>query len=170
MFQCTPVREKSFSCIGWFQLNFLFLLVEWDLNQSSGTPQIPCKWNLANKISWFTQLWHGIHLFLFYASNLSQITCTEWRTLCTGPVDFVTQNTDRLYLSTIPFNFILNCNNTLKKSAIKNNWISPMVLDTVLKAADLPKTLVLGFQTTQHHILGTIILIFTKISQKLIIT
>jgi len=62
----------------------------------------------------------------------------------------------------IPFIFILNCINTLKKSAIKKNWISPKVLDIVLKAASLPKTLMFFFQTTWCHIMGKIILIFTK--------
>jgi hypothetical protein len=73
----------------------------------------------------------------------------------------------------ITFIFILNCNNTLKISAIKNNWIFPKVLDTVLKVADLPKNTGACIPNyTASHPRHNYVNIHqeSKISQKLIIT
>ena len=40
MFQCTPAREKILVVLGDL-LQLCLLLVKWDFNQSSKTPQIP---------------------------------------------------------------------------------------------------------------------------------
>lgn len=54
MFQCTPVREKCFSCIRWVYFSCL-LLVKQDLNQSADAPRIAQKRDLYKKNSWFMQ-------------------------------------------------------------------------------------------------------------------
>jgi len=50
-FSVPQTEKKKLAVLGDFTSIFCLLLVKQDLNESSGTPKIPQKCNLANKIS-----------------------------------------------------------------------------------------------------------------------